>query len=258
MHNFFFGIYPYIALSVLAIGSIARYERDPFTWKSSSSQLLRRKQLVVGSVLFHVGVLVIFFGHLVGLLTPIWVFDAMGISHGAKQLLAIIAGGVAGVMALVGGLMLLHRRLTDPRVRATSTFADTGILILLMAQLILGIGTIFVSLQHLDGHEMTKFMFWAQGIFTLEAGAAAQIADAHWIFKLHLLLGLTIFLLFPFTRLVHMLSAPVRYLWRPGYQVVRSRRRSPLPRRSGPVAAAEAGKAPRPRAVAVTSPKPAE
>lgn len=225
MHNFFFGIYPYIALSVLLIGSIARYERDPFTWKSSSSQLLRRKQLMVGSVLFHVGILVIFFGHLFGLLTPIWIFDALGISHGAKQVLAIVAGGIAGIFALVGGLMLLHRRLMDPRVRATSSFADTGILVLLMAQLILGLGTILVSLQHLDGHEMTKFMSWAQGIFTFQTDAAAQITDVSWLFKLHLVLGLTIFLVFPFTRLVHMLSAPVRYLWRPGYQVVRSRRR---------------------------------
>lgn len=225
MHNFFFGIYPYIALSVLVIGSIARYERDPFTWKSSSSQLLRRKQLMIGSVLFHVGILVIFIGHLFGLLTPIWIFDALGISHGAKQVLAIVAGGIAGIFALVGGLMLLHRRLMDPRVRATSSFADTGILILLMVQLVLGLGTILISLQHLDGHEMTKFMSWAQGIFTFQADAAAQITDVSWLFKLHLVLGLTIFLVFPFTRLVHMLSAPVRYLWRPGYQVVRSRRR---------------------------------
>lgn len=225
MHNFFFGIYPYIALSVLVIGSIARYERDPFTWKSSSSQLLRRKQLMIGSVLFHVGILVIFIGHLFGLLTPIWIFDALGISHGAKQVLAIVAGGIAGIFALVGGLMLLHRRLMDPRVRATSSLADTGILILLMAQLVLGLGTILVSLQHLDGHEMTKFMSWAQGIFTFQADAAAEITDVSWLFKLHLVLGLTIFLVFPFTRLVHMLSAPVRYLWRPGYQVVRSRRR---------------------------------
>jgi nitrate reductase gamma subunit len=225
MHNFFFGIYPYIALSVLVIGSIARYERDPFTWKSSSSQLLRRKQLMIGSVLFHVGILVIFFGHLFGLLTPIWIFDALGISHGAKQVLAIVAGGIAGIFALVGSLMLLHRRLMDPRVRATSSFADTGILILLMAQLLLGLGTIFISLQHLDGHEMTKFMSWAQDIFTFQADAAAEITDVSWLFKLHLVLGLTIFLVFPFTRLVHMLSAPVRYLWRPGYQVVRSRRR---------------------------------
>lgn len=225
MHEFFFGTYPYIALSVLLLGSVARYERDPFTWKSSSSQLLRRRQLIIGSVLFHVGVLVIFAGHLIGLLTPIQIFDALGISHGAKQLLAVMAGGIAGVMALVGGGMLLHRRLTDPRIRATSSFADVAILSLLMLQLVLGVLTITVSLQHLDGHEMTKFMSWAFGIFTFDGQAASYITDVHWLFKLHLFLGLTIFLLFPFTRLVHMLSAPVRYLWRPGYQIVRTRKR---------------------------------
>lgn len=229
MHNFLFGIYPYIALTILIVGSIARYETDPFTWKSSSSQLLRRKQLILGSVLFHVGVLVIFFGHLVGLLTPIWVFDALGISHGAKQVLAVVAGGIAGVMALVGGGILFHRRWFDPRIRKTSSFADIGILALLLAQLVLGIGTIFVSLQHLDGHEMTKFMSWAQGIFTFQAGAADHIAGVALVFKLHLFLGLTIFVLFPFTRLVHMLSVPLRYLTRPGYQVVRSRRQARLP-----------------------------
>lgn len=229
MHNFFFGIYPYIALSVAIIGSIARYERDPFTWKSSSSQLLRRKQLIVGSVLFHVGVLVIFFGHLVGLLTPIAIFDAIGISHGAKQLLAVVAGGIAGSMALVGGGMLFHRRWTDPRIRKTSSFADIAILALLLVQLVLGLGTIFVSLQHLDGYEMTKFMAWAQMILTFQSGAAAQIADVALLFKLHLFLGLTIFLVFPFTRLVHMLSVPLRYVTlRPGYQIVRSRRSRPL------------------------------
>jgi nitrate reductase gamma subunit len=231
MHDFLFGIYPYIALSVLAVGSIARYERDPFTWKSSSSQLLRRKQLVVGSVLFHVGVLIIFFGHLGGLLTPIAVFDALGISHGAKQVLAVALGGIAGAMALVGGAMLLHRRLFDPRIRANSTFADSGILVLLMAQLILGVGTIYYSLQHLDGFEMVKFMSWAQAIFTFQSGAADYIVDVALLFKLHLFLGLTIFLLFPFTRLVHMLSAPIRYIARPGYQIVRSRRQTPLPKR---------------------------
>ncbi len=230
MHNFLFGIYPYIALSVLIIGSIARYERDPFTWKTSSSQLLRRKQLVMGSILFHVGVLIIFFGHLVGLLTPIAIFDFIGISHGAKQTLAVVVGGIAGVMALVGGGMLFHRRWTDPRIRKNSSFADIGILALLLAQLVLGLGTIAVSLQHLDGYEMTKFMSWAQGIFTFQANAADYIADVSPIFKLHLFLGLTIFLLFPFTRLVHMLSVPLRYLTRPGYQIVRSRRTAPKPK----------------------------
>ncbi|NGQ92417.1 respiratory nitrate reductase subunit gamma [Rhodobacter sp. HX-7-19] len=235
MHDFLFGIYPYIALAVLLIGSVARYERDPFTWKTSSSQLLRRRQLMIGSTLFHVGVLVIFFGHLVGLLTPIALFDALGISHGAKQLLAVIAGGVAGIMALVGGAMLLHRRWMDPRIRKTSSFADIAILVLLLAQLILGLGTIFISLQHLDGHEMTKFMTWAQMIFTFRSGAADQIADVALLFKMHLFLGLTIFLVFPFTRLAHVLSgffAPLRYLFlRPGYQLVRSRRRRPLDER---------------------------
>lgn len=224
MHDFLYGTYPYIALTVLAVGSIARYERDPFTWKSSSSQMLRRKQLVWGSILFHVGVLVIFFGHLIGLLTPIWVFDTLGISHGAKQILAIVAGGVAGVMALVGGLLLFARRMGDARIRATSSFADIAILALLLMQLVLGLATIFVSLQHLDGHEMTKFMAWALGIFTFDSQAAGYIQDASILFKLHIFLGLTIFLVFPFTRLVHMLSAPIRYLWRPGYQIVRSRK----------------------------------
>lgn len=233
MHNFLFGIFPYIALSVGIIGSIARYDRDPFTWKSSSSQMLRRKQLVVGSILFHIGVLVIFFGHLGGLLTPIWIFDALGISHGAKQLLAVIAGGIAGVMALVGGIMLFHRRWVEPRIRKTSSVWDITILLMLIAQLVLGLGTVFISLGHLDGHEMVKFMSWAQGIFTFDGSAASYIADVAWVFKLHLLLGLTIILVFPFTRLVHMLSglaAPFRYLMRPGYQIVRSRRQSPLPK----------------------------
>ncbi len=230
MHTILFGIYPYIALTVLIFGSIARYETEPFTWKSKSSQLLRRKQLIMGSVLFHVGILIIFFGHLIGLLTPIQIFEFLGISHGAKQILAVAAGGIAGIMALIGGLMLLHRRWFDPRIRRNSSFADTGILALLMAQLILGLGTILVSIQHLDGGEMTKFMAWALGIFTFDTDAASYIEDVALVFKIHLVMGLTIFLLFPFTRLVHMLSVPLRYLTRPGYQIVRSRRSEPLTR----------------------------
>ncbi|AUH32081.1 respiratory nitrate reductase subunit gamma [Paracoccus tegillarcae] len=227
MHNFFFGIYPYIAITVMIVGSIIRYDRDPFTWKSKSSQLLRKRQFVIGSVLFHVGILVILFGHLGGLLTPIAVFDALGISHGAKQILAVTAGGIAGIMALIGGAILLHRRMTDPRIRANSTLADTGILALLLAQLVLGLMTIFVSLQHMDGEEMTRLMAWAQGIAYLRPDAAAHIVDVNPLFKLHIFLGLTIFLLFPFTRLVHMISAPIRYIWRPGYQIVRTKRQMP-------------------------------
>ncbi len=224
INHLLFGIYPYIALAVLAIGSVIRFDREPYSWRSGSSQLLRRKQLMVGSVLFHVGVLFIFFGHLVGLLTPIALFDALGISHGAKQLLAIIAGGIAGVAAIIGATLLIHRRFFDPRVRANSSFADNAIILILWVQLALGLTTIPLSAQHLDGGEMVKFMTWAQGIFTFQGDAASHVADVHIIFKLHIFLGLTILLIFPFTRLVHMLSAPVRYLWRGGYQIVRSRR----------------------------------
>jgi nitrate reductase gamma subunit len=224
INNLVFGVYPYIALVVLAVGSIIRFDREPYSWRAGSSQLLRRKQLIWGSVLFHLGVIFIFFGHLIGLLTPIAIFDAMGISHSAKQILAVVAGGIAGVIAIVGATLLIHRRFFDPRVRAASTFSDNMIILILWVQLALGLATIPISATHLDGHEMIKFMNWAQGIFTFQADAASYVLDAHVIFKMHLFLGLTILLLFPFTRLVHMLSAPVRYLWRGGYQIVRSRR----------------------------------
>lgn len=220
-----FGYYPYVCLAVFAIGSILRFEHGQYSWRSGSSQLLRRKQLLVGSVLFHVGILIIFVGHFVGLLTPIVVFDTLGISHGAKQILAIVAGGLAGLMCLVGITLLTHRRLFDERIRKTSSFGDTSILLLLFAQLLLGLATIPVSMQHLDGHEMTKFMGWAQRILTFRGGAADLIADAHPIFKAHITLGLTILLVFPFTRLVHIFSAPVWYLGRRGYQIVRTKRK---------------------------------
>lgn len=232
INTFFFGIYPYIALTVLILGSIIRYDKDPYSWRAGSSQLLRRKQLMWGSLLFHIGVIIIFFGHLVGLLTPIQIFDALGISHSAKQILAIVAGGVAGVMAIIGATMLVHRRLFDDRVRATSSTSDTLIIILLWLQLLLGLATIPISLQHLDGHEMVKFMSWAQGIFIFDLTASEYVIDASIFFKLHLVLGLTILLIFPFTRLVHMLSVPVRYFWRPGYQVVRERNTSNTSRKS--------------------------
>ncbi|MBH9986672.1 respiratory nitrate reductase subunit gamma [Bartonella sp. W8098] len=227
-HTLIFGVYPYIALTVLALGSIIRYDREPYTWRASSSQLLRRKQLMWGSVLFHVGVLFIFLGHFVGLLTPIDVWDALGVSHSFKQVVAMTAGGIAGAMAIIGATMLAHRRLFDPRVRATSSTTDTLIILLLWAQLFLGLATIPFSMQHLDGHEMVKLMDWAQGIFTFNLAASSYITDVAFVFKLHLFLGLTILLLFPFTRLVHMLSAPVRYIWRTGYQVVRKKDRLPV------------------------------
>lgn len=235
-----FGIMPYMALTVLVVGSIVRYERDPFTWKSSSSQLLRRKQLIWGSILFHVGIITVFFGHLVGLFTPVWVLDALGVPYWLKQWMAVLIGGPAGIVALIGGTMLLHRRLMDPRIRATSSHADIIILALIWLQLIIGLLTITQTLQHMDGSEMVRFMNWSQSILTWNINAWSTLVDVHWLYRLHIFLGLLITMLFPFTRLVHMVSgfaAPFRYLLtRPGYQIVRSRRGKALPMRKGPVA----------------------
>lgn len=234
-----FGVMPYVALTVLLVGSIARYERDPFTWKSSSSQLLRRKQLVWGSILFHVGIITVFFGHLVGLFTPVWVLDALGIPYWLKQWMAVLIGGPAGIVALIGCTILLHRRLFDSRILVTSSYPDIIIMVLIWLQLVIGLLTITQTLQHMDGAEMVRFMNWSQSVLTWNINAWSTLVDVHWLYRLHIFLGLLITILFPFTRLVHMISgfaAPVRYLMRSGYQIVRSRRDAPLPTRSGPIA----------------------
>jgi nitrate reductase gamma subunit len=234
LNNALYGWYPYVALTVFLLGSLLRFDHSQYTWRTGSSQLLRRRQMIWGSNLFHIGILAIFGGHCIGLLTPVAVFDALGISHTFKQLLAMTVGGIAGIACWAGIAMLAHRRLFDARIRNTSSAGDIAILLLLWAQLTLGLLTIPVSAEHLDGHEMVKFMNWAQGIVTLHPGAAALIADVSPIFKLHLFLGMSIFLVFPFTRLVHVWSAPVWYLGRPGYQVVRTTR--PVTRRATGVA----------------------
>ncbi|WP_411359345.1 respiratory nitrate reductase subunit gamma [Pseudidiomarina salilacus] len=223
LNTFFFGIYPYIALSVMFIGTWIRYDREQFTWKTSSSQLLEKKQLRRGSIAFHIGILAIFAGHFVGLLTPNAVWHVLGISAGTKQLIAIVAGGLAGILCFYGMTILILRRLNNPRIRANSSTMDIVILLLLYAQLILGLLSIFVSLDHLDGSTMLLLMAWAQNTLTFDtATAVAAMTDVHWIFKLHITLGLTIFLVFPFTRLVHMFSVPVQYLRRQ-HQVVRQK-----------------------------------
>jgi nitrate reductase gamma subunit len=221
LNQFLFGIYPYICLSVFLIGSLIRFDRGQFTWRSGSSQLLRTRQLKWGSNLFHVGILFLFAGHFVGLLTPHWIYEHF-ISASSKQMLAVVSGGVAGAICFVGLTLLLHRRLLDPRIRITSSTMDIAILVVLWFQLVLGLLTLPFSLQHSDGSVMIVLSEWAQRILTLRSGAADLIRDVAWAYKLHLVLGLTIFLLFPFSRLVHIWSAPVGYVFR-SYQVVRRR-----------------------------------
>jgi len=225
INQFLFGYYPYVCLVVFFAGSLIRFDREQYTWKSDSSQLLRHGQLRWGSNLFHIGVLGIFAGHFTGLLTPVRVWHAIGIPLADKQMTAMVGGGIFGLMVVVGLLLLLSRRLFDARIRSTSRPADVLVLFLLLAQAVLGLAGIPLSMQHMDGSEMVKFMGWAQRIWSFRDGAADLVAEVSWIFKAHLVLGLTIFLIFPFTRLVHIWSgfASVFYLIRP-YQLMRARR----------------------------------
>ena len=224
LHGFLFGVYPYICLTVFLLVSLLRFDRDQYTWKSDSSQLLRRGSLRWGSNLFHIGVLFLFFGHSVGMLTPHFMYEAF-ISAGDKQLMAIVSGGIAGLLAFIGVSLLLHRRLTDARIRATSKTSDILLLWLLWVQLALGLATLPLSAQHLDGSVMMQLAGWAQAIVTFQSNAVGLLDGVRCVFKLHMALGMTVFLIFPFTRLVHVWSGfgTLAYIARP-YQLVRARR----------------------------------
>ena len=223
INNLLFGLYPYIALVVFIVGSMLRYDREQYTWKTGSSQMLDTKGIRKGSMAFHIGIIAVLAGHFVGLLTPHEVWHVLGVSAATKQLIAMGAGGFFGLICLYGITILLKRRLTNPRVRATSSTMDILILVLIYIQLVLGLLSILFSFSHLDGSEMLKMMSWAQNIVTLDpAEASASLASVGLIYKLHILLGMTLFVLFPFSRLVHIWSVPARYIRRP-YQIVRSK-----------------------------------
>jgi nitrate reductase gamma subunit len=222
LNTLLFGYYPYIALSAFLLGSLFRYRTDQATWRSGSSQFLRKRQLQIGSNLFHAGILMLLAGHTIGLLTPPHIYHFLGLSTSAKQLLAVIAGGTAGMLCFAGLVILLWRRLTDARIRATSSRMDIAVLVLLLVQLVLGLMTIPVSLGHLDGAQMLLLSEWAQRIITFRSGAADLVIGVHWLFKAHLLVGITLVAAFPFSRLVHVFSTPVGYVWR-AYQIVRKR-----------------------------------
>ncbi|MFK3741481.1 respiratory nitrate reductase subunit gamma [Massilia sp. TN1-12] len=224
LHQFLFGIYPYIALAVFLLGSLIRFDREQYTWRSESTQVLHRGHLRLGSILFHIGIIGLLGGHAVGLLTPVWVWDTLGVSHGAKQLFAMAAGGVMGSLCLAGLLILLARRFANDRLCAATTFKDKIVLLWILGTLLLGLCSIFVSAGHLDGHMMVLLMTWAQHIVTFRGDAASFIIEAPIVFKLHLFMGMSLFVIFPFTRLVHIWSGfgAVTYLGR-AFQLVRPR-----------------------------------
>ncbi|MEO5339916.1 MAG: respiratory nitrate reductase subunit gamma [Magnetococcus sp. MYC-9] len=231
LDHFLFEIYPYMAMSIFVLGSWLRYDRESYSWKTDSSQLLAQEHMLWGSNLFHVGVIAIFFGHALGLLTPHSWLLAGGISDLAHQIVAITAGLLFGLLALAGGGLLLWRRLTNRRVRATGRSRDLFILGWLLATLSLGLLTIPVSMGHAahgNVQAMLSLAAWVQSVVTLQADATL-LARVEPIFKWHLFFGMTVFLLFPFTRLVHVLSVPIGYLGR-AWQISRAYRSSHTPR----------------------------
>ena len=224
IHAFLFEVYPYVCFTVFLVGSLIRFDQSQYSWKSDSSQMLRKGSLRWGSNLFHAGILFLFFGHLFGLFTPHGLYGIF-MSAATKQMLAVIAGGIAGAVCFVGLSLLIHRRLFDARIRATSHPTDIAVLVVLWVQLTVGLITLPYSWQHADGATMLLLADWAQRIVTLRPVDSAALAGLPWPFLFHVVLGMTIFLLLPFSRLVHVWSgfAAIGYLFRP-YQVVRSRR----------------------------------
>ncbi len=226
IHELLFAYYPYIASAVFLLGCWVRYDREQYTWKTGSSQMMESKNFRWANNLFHVGILLLFFGHLFGLLTPSSIYKAMGLTPAVKQMIAMVAGGTFGALCFIGMTMLVYRRLFNERVRATSSRSDIFILLLLYVQLILGLCSIFVSAapDHRDGTTMVLLSEWAQRVMTFQSNSIVTIIDVHWIYKAHIVVGLTMFLVFPFTRLVHIWSLPMGYFGR-SYQVVRRKLR---------------------------------
>lgn len=222
LHDLIYGVYPYLAGTIFLLGNWVRYDREQYTWKADSSQLLGKRNMRLASNLFHVGILGVFFGHLFGMLTPHSWFLALGIGDVAHQYLAIYAGAVFGLMCLAGAALLFIRRMTQSRIRATSRMRDNFIIGWLALTVALGLSTIPVSAGHAvhgDAAVMIALTEWVKSVATLSVNPDL-IRDVPFIYKLHIFFGMTVFLVFPFTRLVHIWSVPIGYLGR-AYQIVR-------------------------------------
>lgn len=220
--NFFlFGVYPYICLTVCVVGCLARFDRSQYSWRAGSSEIFEKRILGWASPCFHVSIICLLLGHAVGLLTPPALEHALGVSPPLHQLVAASAGAVFAALTAVGGAGLLYRRFFVPSVSATSCPTDKLILVLLYVQLWLGIFGLPHSFLHAGGSTMDTLGAWCRGILTFRPGLADLVTGVPWIYKLHLVLGMTLILLVPFTRLVHVISVPIWYVLRPGWQIVR-------------------------------------
>ncbi len=223
LNNILFVYYPYVAVAVFLLGSFLRLKHLPYGWRAGSTQIMEKKGLkfFIGSNFFHIGIIVILAGHFVGLLTP-HAFYSPFIMARAKEVMAMTVGGIAGIICLIGLLILIQRRMLNPRLIANTSFGDMAILFLLLVQLLLGLATIPVSMHDdASATSMVSLSNWLQHLVIFSSDTGSYIINENWIYKAHVLVGFTIFLVFPFSRLVHIWSVPVGYVTRKGHQIMR-------------------------------------
>lgn len=221
--QFLWVIYPYIILILFIVGLYYRYQTDQFGWTAKSSEMLEKKKLRLGSNLFHIGIIFVFFGHVGGILIPKSWLLALGVSDHLYHLMALSLGTVAGLMTLIGCIILVIRRLTVVRIRRTSSFGDMLSIILLTLIVVVGM---LATLFNMGGSGEFDYREtigpWLRGVLIFRPDYTLM-STVPVIFKIHVVLGLALFAVFPFTRLVHMLSMPIKYLGR-SYVVYRRRR----------------------------------
>jgi len=216
-----FGVYPYLAFLVLLAGSYRALRRDLEAWRSGKAEPCHISKAHPASKFFHLAMIGLLFGHVAGLLVPFRFFEAAGFSPYGKQLVAAVTGGGFGLISLAGLVYYLRRRLTDPEKRATGSRMDLLVLLILAFELLLGLATVPLSIAGADGLQMLAVARWAQGIVTFQGGAEL-LEGVHWLIKLHVFFGISLFLVVPFSHLTHMWSVPLRMILYPG-QIIRDR-----------------------------------
>jgi nitrate reductase gamma subunit len=228
------GVLPYLVLAVLVGGTVWRYRYDQFGWTTRSSQLYESRLLRIGSPLFHFGLLFVIVGHIGGLVVPKAWTDAVGISQELYHVNALVIGGLAGICTLVGVAILVYRRRTTGPVFMATTRNDKSMYVVLVAAIVLGLWTTLNSVG--AGHEAHNYREtvapWFRSLFVLQPDVDSMAA-APASFQIHTLVGMALFAIWPFTRLVHAFTAPLHYLFRP-YIVYRSRDARPSPGASAP------------------------
>ena len=204
---------PYVALTSFVLGHVWRYRRDGYRWTARSTQLLERRLLLVGSVAFHLGILGVIGGHILGILIPESWTEAVGISEDAYHWLAVVAGGAAGILLCIGALVLVYRRLKIDRIRATTITSDWVMYPLLLATITLGMFCTFLGGLVDEYNYRETVSPWFRSVFTLDPKGSLMV-EAPFIYQAHVTVAWLLFAVWPFTRLVHVWSVPLGYVVR--------------------------------------------